>query len=341
MGSKKELGRARRRWETTVAPAEKALKAIEGFTLGMEMAPSMRSSPAAQASQRAVNRWKQHHRTIYTVDPDLQIEVVRSGLPADTIPNEVFYRLPHVTPLFILANPIPVDDPEADAPLLYDMFFANVTDDYVVHADTGKFLPIPRPLLRFVWFGYSTQNPQEYVFTTSSIHLTDDVNLHESLENILTEISPSAGQTAEISKKIRGDNWEDLNRSLFPLSTMLTLYACSQEPDLSPIKPPAILTQSRQRPERYEMHNLGIRVGSAIRAAKRPRSDTTRSSDGSRTVIPHMRKAHWHRFWTGPRDTPTKRKLVLRWIPPVAVNIKQGTIEPTVHPIRTPVTKTS
>lgn len=36
---------------------------------------------------------------------------------------------------------------------------------------------------------------------------------------------------------------------------------------------------------------------------------------------PHIRSAHYHHFWTGKRGTP-ERKLVVKWIPPIAVNLE-------------------
>ncbi len=34
----------------------------------------------------------------------------------------------------------------------------------------------------------------------------------------------------------------------------------------------------------------------------------------------YMRKAHWHRYWVGPRNSKEKRHIVLRWIPEITVN---------------------
>lgn len=41
-----------------------------------------------------------------------------------------------------------------------------------------------------------------------------------------------------------------------------------------------------------------------------------------------MRRAHYHHFWTGPHDG--KRKLIVRWLPPIPVNRKDDTELPTV-----------
>ncbi|MGO8822093.1 MAG: hypothetical protein ACLQO6_12835 [Desulfomonilaceae bacterium] len=33
------------------------------------------------------------------------------------------------------------------------------------------------------------------------------------------------------------------------------------------------------------------------------------------TPLPHIRRAHWHSFWKGPRTIPVKRYLVVHWFP--------------------------
>lgn len=42
------------------------------------------------------------------------------------------------------------------------------------------------------------------------------------------------------------------------------------------------------------------------------------TTDG-RTVTPHVRRAHWHRFWTGSEKSGN-RKLVSKWVAPCVVN---------------------
>ena len=37
---------------------------------------------------------------------------------------------------------------------------------------------------------------------------------------------------------------------------------------------------------------------------------------------PHIRRAHWHTYWVGPMDEVyPKRKTILKWLPPIPVNV--------------------
>jgi hypothetical protein len=36
-------------------------------------------------------------------------------------------------------------------------------------------------------------------------------------------------------------------------------------------------------------------------------------------VRSHIRRAHWHGYWTGPKKEPEKRKFKLLWLHPILV----------------------
>lgn len=63
------------------------------------------------------------------------------------------------------------------------------------------------------------------------------------------------------------------------------------------------------------------------RLCERRRAETERRAAGTgagRGVGAHWRRAHWHGYWTGPRDEPEGREFVLKWLPPVPVNFRPG-----------------
>lgn len=56
-------------------------------------------------------------------------------------------------------------------------------------------------------------------------------------------------------------------------------------------------------------------------------------TDGSHAPkAPHVRRAHWHHYWTGARES-AERCLVLKWIPPVFVGGASADIV-TIHPVK-------
>ncbi len=112
-------------------------------------------------------------------------------------------------------------------------------------------------------------------------------------------------------------------RRLLPL----VLYLCTDEPEVESPDVPDWQPQSpglkkirgemRLMPSRKVHHFMvGRKTGDALRAARKQ----VHSHDG-RGVTPHIRRAHWHGFWTGPRKGPqaADQKFVLRWLPPIFV----------------------
>lgn len=46
----------------------------------------------------------------------------------------------------------------------------------------------------------------------------------------------------------------------------------------------------------------------------------SKESEAGKSIRPHFRRGHWHTYWLGKR-TAKDRKLVLRWVAPIMVNI--------------------
>jgi hypothetical protein len=82
-------------------------------------------------------------------------------------------------------------------------------------------------------------------------------------------------------------------------------------------------------PDKATVIEVGIRVGAALKRAKAQYSSQGISGYGSR--IPHVRRAHYHHFWIGPKSKPD---LIAKWLPPIFVNIDKGDIQTTLHQVK-------
>lgn len=102
----------------------------------------------------------------------------------------------------------------------------------------------------------------------------------------------------------------------------LLLYICSDEPEIDDEREPGAYP-ARPRPTR-------TKKGWRLFPAKRPRvwmvgeslgaklrSGTGEGEATGRKVSAHLRRAHWHGFWKGPRDG--ERQFIYKWLPPIAV----------------------
>lgn len=88
---------------------------------------------------------------------------------------------------------------------------------------------------------------------------------------------------------------------------------------------PAINEYSNKTQSKTQISTVGYRFGNEYRRYKR--DNTERSSQsvshsrGGKGVkkTPHIRRSHFHSFWTGKKGNPDDRKLVVKWLQSVFV----------------------
>lgn len=127
---------------------------------------------------------------------------------------------------------------------------------------------------------------------------------------------------------------EQDTRDLAPILSLL-LYLCADEADyVRPPRPRIVRTQKQGRrllpPEQVNYWPVGERIGAAMRQARAQGS--TDSADAGDRARPraHWRRAHWHTYWTGPREG--ERSARVKWLPPIPVAL-DAEIPVVVHPV--------
>lgn len=106
----------------------------------------------------------------------------------------------------------------------------------------------------------------------------------------------------------------------------LLLWLCQDKPELTDEPRQINLKKVRRGPPRsfppHEPRRLmaGVHTGGALKraeAAARELSDSKEETGTGKPAPPHVRRAHWHTYWCGPKDNPHRE---LRWIAPILVN---------------------
>lgn len=121
----------------------------------------------------------------------------------------------------------------------------------------------------------------------------------------------------------------------------LVLYLCSEEPDVSGDGPWQNFPAPRKTkkgmrlfaPEQEDRWLVGERIGAALRlhdadAAVIDAGAQDADDAPGRRVKPHVRRAHWHKYRTGPRDG--QGHWVVKWLQPVFVKVRDVAELPTV-----------
>lgn len=123
----------------------------------------------------------------------------------------------------------------------------------------------------------------------------------------------------------------------------IILYICAQNADIQQDPEQKTISRPsqtiRDKYSEIKKWDVGFRIGEAFKKYRREHPDDKDEIDDQETPNeqkthasprPHMRRAHWHHFWTGKLSEPTKRKLVLKWLPPIPVGIQDGEVNPVV-----------
>lgn len=171
-------------------------------------------------------------------------------------------------------------------------------------------------------------------------------------ESIARAVDQSAVQALGRGIPFPKTDSRQLNRALAEPLVSLLLYLCSTN-DFSrrgQQAQPANPEPKRTRRDGAKLFaaagpaewDVGVRMGSALRAAYQAEQTQQSSSGQGSSPRGHVRKAHWHGYWSGPRKDDlgqgipqVKRVFDVRWQPPVAVNLPDlGNLPATIRKVQ-------
>jgi hypothetical protein len=108
----------------------------------------------------------------------------------------------------------------------------------------------------------------------------------------------------------------------------LLMYLCSEEPDMERSIQPTRYNYKQGKgntPKEPRIWEVGVRISHVIRKYRDEEVKEIRESGNSGSGIakrPHIRSAHWHTYWIGPRKGVfPDRKTIVKWLPPIPVGI--------------------
>lgn len=243
---------------------------------------------------------------VYRFDPDLYADLIDTPISGD-LPWEVFFGLPEWC--------VYVETPQMKA---QSGFFA--------------FLEcLPEPIADATFILYIVRDHNGYL-SQCPILLTKAPLLQILTDMRKADDSPGHAHGVPTQKD------HELHEQLRPMVSLL-LYLCAVNAEIGtgakrPTRPVAVKTKEGPRifpPDRSTTWDIGCRLGAALRHAKEqpeaPPEEETTGGDQAEIAArssprAHIRRAHWHTYWHGPREEPEKRSVKLRWLPPIAVNVE-------------------
>ncbi|CAK7009824.1 MAG: hypothetical protein DELT_00402 [Desulfovibrio sp.] len=190
----------------------------------------------------------------------------------------------------------------------------------------------------------------EVVTNTTTLHITCDLDRGfeaRSLELGDFSLAESLIRMIEPAVKHKPGavvRWEAYKGYILPelierysLLVSLLLYICSDDPEfngpesgVSPKRPQLtkVKTGIRLFPANGpRVWHTGLEIGERL---ERERVAAELSAKERKGVKPHLRRAHWHGYWTGPRkkddgeNNTMERKFSHRWLPPIFVSTPEN-----------------
>ena len=258
----------------------------------------------------AMSAWRVT-QTVYRFDADLYASLIAT--PVEKLPVELLYRLPQWCVYIETPGITPADDAAAG----YEQygFFAHLEYD----ANTGN------PELRLL---LDVDHRHQPLLIPVVLHLT-----HTTISDAIQSALLSARQASGVNIPLPAAT--KLAADAAPLVSLL-LYLCSAQPDYGDKAPPQNPQPKKTKkglrlfpPSRPTVMDVGVRIGAALRAGQNSTAASSATGQGG-SKRPHVRRAHWHLYWTGPGRSVPK----LNWIPPVGVNLDGIPTTTTITPVR-------
>jgi hypothetical protein len=270
----------------------------------------------------AVATWRAT-QGIYRIDPDLFRELyqtpITGKIPVDVLkrlpewccyieapPNEITFNGLVVEGFFVHLDYVPVgavsSQGEAETHIRFAISLVGL--DYLV------------PLLLTLEEGGTLETSLD----ATAKHISRNYDMAEALTE--DEREQIAAQKAYWS----GDEFRKAGH-LATLGAFLsvTLYLCAEETDVPrpATRPLTVLTNKKggkylPLPKRPVVYECGYKLGAELRWAREYYEKDHPTAPTGRTVLPHVRAAHWHTFLTGPRAETRIPKV--KWLPPILVN---------------------
>ncbi|WP_330185976.1 hypothetical protein OHB26_39630 (plasmid) [Nocardia sp. NBC_01503] len=258
----------------------------------------------------AARLWRRH-RVVYRVHPGLADSLLSTETTAK-VPCEVLARLPHPDPFLVFPEPIPADagpmvEPEldqlAEPPVFVGMLVTGMTEHEQICSTADPDVRNLQVALasRVHYVGRHPTHEETVVFLPLSGTY--------SIDELVTRLH-GFGSLGQIPR-------ENMQRAS-NLAISLLLYLCSDHRDAHDHRPePGKHGKKTRRGEDPTIIDLGFDVGPALHAVGRTSDAESADTGTGAGVRAHLRRAHWHTYWTGPRQSQTP---VVRWLHPILVH---------------------
>lgn len=155
-----------------------------------------------------------------------------------------------------------------------------------------------------------------------------------SIDNWDEEMRESFGiTTPEKVNEIR--ERQKLQKPFFMIALNACQYLCASNAEIRDLKvskkdKPVISVNGKKTPVSVQVSNVGYYIGKRFeKMYAESVGDGTRAGASGTKKRPHVRRAHWHHYWTGPGRTV----LQVKWLEPIFVMGEENNIKTAIHAV--------
>ena len=298
------------------APMSAALAvASEGYDLNkLPIDIRMAMISVAQAIF-AIAPWRLS-KEVYVIDEDLKDLLFEQDGELD-VPDEVLLQLPY--PCFYVELP----NTYYRADKIHGFF---VTLEYDVNNGDKELKPV-----------FLTDDGNIFSY---SIHIGAKT-IEESVDMLDKQALENTNGDKELKRLALRAMQNSAETKIFLKQILqVILYILAQNAEITPSSEQSFITKRgktvKDKYSEIRKWDVGIRVGAAIRQQKAKEQSRKKEYKESehQSPRPHMRRGHWHHFWTGPKAQPEERKLILKWLSPMAIAANPEDMPITFHEVK-------
>jgi hypothetical protein len=316
----------------------------------LSIRPEYRLQMQTMAQDVRPYRIWERYRESYEPHPAMSRELVK--MRSNTaISGDVFKKLRHPNPAFLLPGAPPITLPEDSPGRVLAVFIcgavarrhqrpgdvSRIADDAPGNASVLCDTHDPDINAYHATVISEVHNPEgTEVVDMDWCHITIPIKDQFTLDG-LARATADDGFNWTIPREAEGDKRYEYLLTVAQVTVSHLLYACSRtvEVDDKPraTRPPAKRQKgARKPPPAARVRRMGWRVGAAIEDGRRRAAEQRAAGPGTgRTVAPHMRGAHPHLYRVGPG----RKEIEIKFLDPIPVNmVKDDGITITNHPMR-------
>lgn len=271
-------------------------------------------------------------KVTYRFDPEIEELLSQQAQSFDEdmeIPSKILEYIPHKI-FFVKTNTSPLTDEDRkyikkrhrNNYLAKDSkqlgFFFHYGDVYAVK-DGVSFMDTERKCLEIFVFSQKNDSAETNVMPISLI-FSNEETIRDIVDNSVKDFF-AYGKAVPDSMDYSSEY--SLNISVLRWALQYVLYLCSEnaEIDQDPVNRQMYRHPTpgfvKNKPREVFLLDAGKKTGAMIHAFKQKRYESRSAGSGVSTVrSPHVRRAHWHHYWTGRLSHPEERRLIVKWIAP-------------------------